>query len=127
MRVIIQTVMHTDTHTYVPLYRYIDISRFLIGLVIIRFFVMNVFSNLSFAPERSSSLRRGLVPTVVTTHLYHIICIYMYNNDNIICQTTGQLPSYIYLFVVRHPTHTHTHTSTRMRVYTRLSINNVFN
>jgi len=36
----------------------------------------------------------------------------MYNNDNIICQTTGQLPSYIYLFVVRHPTHTHTHSYT---------------
>jgi len=119
MRDYIQTVMHTDTHTYVPLYRYTDISRFLIGLVIIRFFVMNVFSrgNLSFAPERSSSLRHGLMPTVVTTHLYRILFVYiMYNNDNIICQTTGQLPGYIYLFVVRHPTHTHTHTHTHVHV-----------
>lgn len=71
---------YTDSNAHGYILTYLYIGRFL--SILNRFSYYSIFRNeriftgggdLSFAPERSSSLRRCLVPTVVTTHLYHII------------------------------------------------------
>lgn len=72
---------YTDSNAHGYILTYLYIGRFL--SILNGFSYYSIFRNeriftggggyLSFAPERSSSLRLGLVPTVVTTHLYHII------------------------------------------------------